>query len=165
MALTHVFIAISWCCSLCLLFYFYSAVETQLKWYDGTNVQYSNWDKGRPNVNSPFMAGLAIDNSWIIVSKPHFFVEFKQRSIVVCKLDNGEDIVRQAASLIVITMLHFLFCILSHPRTKRRVHAIIKRLSELWHVDLWGAGPVADLVPGSGRVRRAWRPPGQRAQR
>lgn len=82
------------------------------------------------------MAGLTIDNSWILISKPRFFVEFKQRSIVVCKLDNGEDVVCQAAALIVITMLHFLFCNLSHPRTKRRVHAIIKRLSELWHVDL-----------------------------
>lgn len=79
-------------------YYFYSAVATQMKWYDGTNVQYSNWDKGRPNVNSSFMAGLMVDNSWILVTKQRLFLEFKQRSIVVCKMENGQYVMRCGAS-------------------------------------------------------------------
>ncbi|XP_041936044.1 lymphocyte antigen 75 isoform X1 [Alosa sapidissima] len=61
----------------------------QLKWYDDTYVQYSNWKGGRPEVNGQFLAGLSLDGSWDLFSKEQYFQHFKQRSVVACKIERN----------------------------------------------------------------------------
>ncbi|XP_062383151.1 lymphocyte antigen 75 [Sardina pilchardus] len=61
----------------------------QLKWYDDTYVQYSNWKHGRPEVNREFLAGLNLDGSWDLISKKEYFQHFQQRSVVACKIERN----------------------------------------------------------------------------
>ncbi|KAJ8255349.1 hypothetical protein GJAV_G00203860 [Gymnothorax javanicus] len=59
----------------------------QLKWYDGTNVQYHNWKDGRPNITDKFLAGLSSSGTWKLFTNKLLFDRLKQVSVVACKID------------------------------------------------------------------------------
>lgn len=61
--------------------------DNQTKWFDGTNVQYNNWKYGRMSVDRPFLAAVNTYGSWFYITNSNYFPDFKQRMIVVCKLD------------------------------------------------------------------------------
>ncbi|XP_053490898.1 lymphocyte antigen 75 [Ictalurus furcatus] len=61
----------------------------KLKWYDDTYVQYSNWKSGRPTATEHFMAGLSLSGEWYLFEQESLFKHFKQRTIVVCKIENN----------------------------------------------------------------------------
>ncbi|XP_046886441.1 lymphocyte antigen 75 [Hypomesus transpacificus] len=63
--------------------------DQQMKWYDGTNVQFSKWREGRPEVQTDFLAALNTDGEWEVFTNTRLFNPLKQRSIVACKLDNA----------------------------------------------------------------------------
>lgn len=61
----------------------------QFMWYDGTYVQYSNWTMGRPQMTEDFLAGLTLYGSWDFFTKAHYLQQFKQRSVVACKIERN----------------------------------------------------------------------------
>ncbi|KAI5101821.1 lymphocyte antigen 75, partial [Silurus meridionalis] len=62
--------------------------DEKLKWYDDTYVQYSNWKRGRPTASENFMAGLSLSGEWYLFEQEQLFKQFKQRTIVICKIEN-----------------------------------------------------------------------------
>ncbi|XP_033846453.1 lymphocyte antigen 75 isoform X1 [Periophthalmus magnuspinnatus] len=64
--------------------------DDQMKWFDGTNVQYNNWKYGRVAIDKPFLAGLNTFGVWFFITNKNYFQDLKQKMIVACKLDKDE---------------------------------------------------------------------------
>ncbi|XP_077481335.1 lymphocyte antigen 75 isoform X2 [Stigmatopora argus] len=67
---------------------FQNHTANEWKWYDGTHVHFSDWRNGRPEVDGQFMAGLNLQGKWGLVTNPAVFSDFKERTIVACKIDH-----------------------------------------------------------------------------
>lgn len=74
-------------------------IDKKLKWYDNTYVQYSNWIKGRPTTKESFMAVLSLSGEWYLFDQEKLFKHLKQRTIVVCKIENGKTCVHNSRGL------------------------------------------------------------------
>lgn len=74
-------------------------------WYDGTYVQYSNWTMGRPQMTEDFMAGLTLYGSWEYFTKEHYLKQFKQRSVVACKIERSESTLLAARTCLCLVIV------------------------------------------------------------
>ncbi|XP_028662246.2 lymphocyte antigen 75 [Erpetoichthys calabaricus] len=64
------------------------SADNRLKWYDGTNVHFSNWRNGRPEEKEIFLAGIHADGLWDIIGYTASRY-FHSHSIVACKIERG----------------------------------------------------------------------------
>ena len=60
-----------------------------MKWYDGTNVQFAKWRRGRPETQADFLDALNTGGEWEVFANTSLLNPLRQRSIVACKRDNG----------------------------------------------------------------------------